>query len=246
MDTKNILRSVKLEFKSKKQIAPGVWTFSFTAPKPISWKAGQHGVFFLKTVHGKRSVRSFSISSAPSENIVSITTRCTSEPLSSFKQTLKKLAKGDNITMRGPVGPLYIKSEAAEYAFLATGIGITPFRAILKEMSAKGQKNKVTLFFAGNKDNHFFRDELSELNAKMPNLKIKYIYYPERLTGSLIEEALGESLLATTFFVSGSPKIIKSYRRTLSGLGVKRRSIKSDTFFTMKPGPLPQKKTTPK
>ncbi len=244
MDTKNFLRSTKLVFKAKKQIAPGVWTFSFTSVKPLTWKAGQHGIFFLKTASGKRSFRSFSISSAPSENIISFTTRFTTEPLSGFKQALKKLSKGDTITMRGPIGPLYMRKNSDEYAFLATGIGITPFRALLKEMSATGQKNKVTLFFAGNKDNHFFRDELSELNAKMPNLKIKYIYYPERLTGGLIEESLGENLLSTMFFISGSPKTIKGYRRTLSGLGVKRRAIKNDTFFTLKPVKPAQKKQT--
>ena len=79
--------------------------------------------------------------------------------------------------MRGPVGPLYMRKDSDEYAFLATGIGITPFRALLKKWPQPA-KNKVTLFFAGNKDNHFFRDELSELNAKMPNLKIKIHLLP--------------------------------------------------------------------
>ena len=64
----------------------------------------------------------------------------------------------------------------------------------------------------------------------MLNLKIKYIYYPDRLMGGTIEEQLGERLFSTVFFLSGSTKMIKSYRRTLTGLGVSRRRIKSDTF----------------
>lgn len=233
---KNIVVRTSLTFKAKKQITPGVWSFSFVPDKLPEWKAGQHVVLFLKNTEGKRSRRAFSISSAPSEGLITITTRVQDTGSSSFKTMLKKLKKGDKVFMRGPVGKLTLdESTETEYAFLATGIGITPFRAILKEMSEQGVKNKVTLFFAGNKENHFFRDELSELNAKMPNLKIRYIYYPERLMGSTIEEQLSEKLLSTVFFLSGSSKMIKSYRRTLTGLGVHRRNIKSDTFIGLRP-----------
>lgn len=233
---KNIVVSTPLAFKSKKQIMPGVWSFSFTPNKQPKWKAGQHVVLFLKDKDGKRARRSFSISSAPSEGVITITTRLQSSKLSNFKQALKSLKKGDTLTMRGPIGKLVIDTDSeTEYAFFATGIGITPFRALLKEMATQKTRNKVTLFFAGNKENHFFRDELSELNIKLPNLKIRYIYYPERLLGSTIEEQLGESLLSTVFFLSGSSKMIKSYRRTLSGLGVNRRNIKSDTFLGLQP-----------
>jgi ferredoxin-NADP reductase len=235
MQLKKIVIATPIAFVSKKQISTGVWSFNFAIQKPLDWQAGQHVVLFGKSQGGKRVRRAFSLSSAPNEKTLTITTRIHEKP-SEFKRMLKMLKKGDMLNLRGPIGKLVIDSKSdTEYAFLATGIGITPFRAILKAMAENGTKNKVTLFFAGNKDNHFFRDELSELNAKMPNIKIKYIYYPDRLMGSTIEELLGEQLLSTTFFLSGSSKMIKSYRRTLTGLGVSRRNIKSDTFLGLRP-----------
>lgn len=240
MQLKKIVIATPVSFVSKKEIAPGAWSFSFKALKPVEWRAGQHIVMFAKTADGKRVRRAFSLSSAPCEDLLTITTRIAEQP-SAFKMTLKKLKKGDVVSIRGPIGRLVIdEASDTEYALLATGIGITPFRSILKNMAETGAKNKITLFFAGNKDNHFFRDELSELNAKMPNLKIKYIYYPDRLMGSTIEELLGEQLLTTTFFLSGSSKMIRSYRRTLTGLGVQRKNIKSDTFIGLPPhGAIP-------
>lgn len=239
MQLKKIVIATPIAFVSKKQIAPGAWSFNFKTLKPLEWHAGQHVVLFAKSPDGKRVRRAFSLSSAPGEQNITITTRIHETP-SEFKLTLKKLKKGDTLSLRGPIGRLVVDSNPdTEYAFLATGIGITPFRAILKNMAENNIKNKVTLFFAGNKDNHFFRDELSELNAKMPHLKIKYIYYPDRLMGSTIEEQLGDKLLTTTFFLSGSSKMVKSYRRTLTGLGVSRRSIRSDTFIGLRPHGAP-------
>jgi ferredoxin-NADP reductase len=235
MQLKKIVIATPISFVGKKQVAPGAWTFNFTLLKPLDWKAGQHVILFMKTPSGKRVRRAFSLSSAPSEKYISITTRIHDTP-SDFKSALKKLKKGDILSLRGPVGRLVVDTSSGnKYSFLATGIGITPFRSILKEMAETKAANKVTVFFAGNKDNHFFRDELSELNAKMPNLKIKYIYYPDRLMGSTVEELLGDELLQTIFFLSGSSKMIRSYRRTLTGLGIGRRNIKSDTFIGLRP-----------
>ena len=137
--------------------------------------------------------------------------------------------------MRGPVGPLHIGKTTKQYAFLATGIGITPFRAILKQLGHEEAENKITLFYVGNKDNHFFRDELSEAKSKLPNFSIEYIYKPDRITGHILEDVLGANLTETTFFLSGSSKMVKSYMRTLLGLGIPRKRIKSDIFFRLRP-----------
>ncbi len=233
----------KAIFKSKKEIAPGVFSFTFQPIKPLTWEAGQHVTIYIKGGTKKNRKRTFSVSSAPSENLITITTRMHSPALSPFKQHLKKLKKGAEISFRGPTGPLITKDETQKYVFLATGIGITPFRAILKEMEFKKSQTKVTLIFAGNKENHFFRDELSEINAKMKNLTIRYIYKPERLTGQTIEEELKDAIFDSIFFLTGSQRLVKSYRRTLLGLGVKNSKIKDDTFAGYHPHKAIEKET---
>lgn len=239
MAIKHLAFPQKLTFKRKKQIAPDVYSFTFTPEAPVIWKAGQHGIFEIPLINGKTGRKSFSISSAPAENEISITTRIRPKTTSKFKKSLKKLKKGTSVKIRGPIGRLYIKDPAKNYAMLASGIGITPFRAILRQIYLENQPTKVTVFYAGNKDNHFFRDEFSEINAKMPNIKFIYIYKPERIRGYNIEELLGSELAETIFLLAGSSNMVKSYRRTLAGLNIPKKHIKSSVFVKLRPATQP-------
>lgn len=240
MALKHVALPVKLTFKNKRQIAPGVYAFNFIGEDSLTWKAGQHAIFSIPTKNGRSSHKQFSISSAPSEEIITFTTRYNKAYASRGKRALYNLKKGDEIKMRGPIGRMYIKNPGKQYALLATGIGITPFRSILQQLATDNQNAKVTLFYVGNKDNHFFREDFSRINAKMPNLKLKYIFKPDRITGQIIEETLGNDLSDTYYFLSGSSHMVKAYRRTLLGLGVPRRHIKSNSFLGLKSAALPQ------
>ena len=137
--------------------------------------------------------------------------------------------------MRGPIGKLHIKYPSKPYGLLATGIGITPFRSLLTQLDADGLDTKVTLVYVGNKDNHFYRSELTEIKNNHANVTIHYIFKPERITGHIIEEVFGNELSDTIFLLSGSRQMIKSYKRTLQGLGVPRAHIKRDTFLGLRP-----------
>jgi len=236
MVIKQLAIPVKLTFKQKKEIAPNVWHFVFVPETPFSWKAGQHALFEIPLLSGKTGRKPFSISAAPSEGVVSFTTRIYPEHASPFKQALLKMKAGTRIKLRGAIGPLHISpTSRRKYAFLATGIGITPFRSILTELAHHHSDIKITFFYVGNKDNHFFKEEMGDVKNALPNVSIVYIYKPERITGQIIEDTLGNEIPETTFFLSGSYAMIKTYRRTLTGLGVKRRRIKSDPFFRLKP-----------
>ena len=235
MAIKHLAFPQKLTFKRKKKVAPGVYSFIFTPDEPISWFAGQHGIFEIPLINGKTGRKPFSISSAPSEGDIALTTRIRPKTASKFKKSLAKLNKGDSVRLRGPIGRMYIKDPFKNYAVLASGIGITPFRSILKQLYLDNQATKVTVFYAGNKENHFFRDEFSEINSKMPNIKFVYIYLPERIRGQNIEETLGPELAETIFFVAGSSNMVKSLRRTLTGLSVPKKHIKSSSFLRLVP-----------
>lgn len=235
MAIKHLALPVKLVFKNKQEVAPLIYQFNFMPENPINWKAGQHGLLEITLPNGKTGRRPFSISSAPSEGVISITTRADLTTSSAFKRGLLKLKKGSTAKLRGPIGRLYIKKPATHYVLLATGIGITPFRSILTQLAHEKSKQMVTLFYANNKDSHYYREELSELNRQLPNLSIKYIYRPERLTGHIIEEELGAALYNSVFLLSGSLKMIRSYRRTLQGLGITKKHIISDPFYGFHP-----------
>jgi len=235
MALRHLIKPVKLSFVGKTEIRSDIYSFNFAPDKPLKWKAGQHGLLELKISKGRISRKPFSIASAPSEGIIRIVTRIPKGEPNRFKDKLFKLKKGTPARLRGPVGPMYIKDYTKQYALLATGIGITPFMSILKQLEMeKNDKVKLTLFYVGNKDEFLFRDELSEINASLSNVSIKYIYMPERITGHVLEETLGNEIHQTIFFLSGSHKLVRSYRRTLHGLKIAHKNIKSNPFLSYK------------
>jgi ferredoxin-NADP reductase len=235
MALQRLFTTVALFYDGKKKIAPSTFSFNFTFKDSISWKAGQYGIFEIRLPGEKRLIRPFSISSAPAERVVTITTKIRLDNSDAFKKALLKLKRGDQVKMRGPIGRLNINNHSKSYVFLTTGVGITPFRAILKQLVMDGELNTdITLFYVGNKESHLFKDELTDLKATLRNFKIIYIYKPDRITGQLIEDSLGNKLFLATYFLSGSPKLVKSYWRTLVGLGIPDKQIKSTQFTRLR------------
>jgi ferredoxin-NADP reductase len=231
----HLFAPVKLIYDSKKEIAPRTYSFNFTTKQHLDWKAGQYGLFELQTSQGKHLIKPFSIASAPSEGVVTITTKIRPDSTDTFKLHLLKLKRGADIKLRGPIGRMHIRHENKQYAFLTTGIGITPFRSILKQMVMDGRlNNHMTLFYVGNKDSHLFRDELADIRAVLRNFKIIYIYKPERITGQLVEDTLGKEMMHTVYFLSGSPSLVRGYLRTLTGLGIPRKNIKRSRFMNLR------------
>lgn len=232
MALKHFVFPIGLTYDGKKEINPDTYAFNFVSDEPVAWKAGQSAVFQLRLADKHSVFRPYAIASAPGERVITIATKISKDSQDPFKKALLKLKKGDKAYLRGPLGKTYIDSYDKEYAFLTTGIGITPFRSILKQLVMDGQLDtKITLFFVGNKDSHHFKEEINALKPVLRNFDIEYIYKPERITGQVLEDKLGDDIKKTSFFISGSPALIRTYRRTLLGLGVKRKDIKSITFY---------------
>jgi ferredoxin-NADP reductase len=89
----------------------------------------------------------FSISSAPAEEYISITTNVRLNNPSKFKQALKELEPKDTCTIRGPVGPMHIKDYSKKYVFIANGLGITPIRSIIAQASIANKNLNAHLVY---------------------------------------------------------------------------------------------------
>jgi ferredoxin-NADP reductase len=231
MLVKQLVKPTKLRFSGKKIMGANTYTFAFQPLKPLKWRAGQHTILELQLDSGRRSMEAFPIVSAPGENSFKIVTKIIPESHDVFKQALLKLKVGEIINTRGLFGRTIIKNHLKEYAFLTAGVGIVSFRAILNQLILDGHLNtKITLFFVGNKESHYYKDELRDFSDKLKNLEVEYIYKPERITGQILEDKLGDRLKNITYFLAGSPTIVRNYKRILLGLGIKPRNIKSNHY----------------
>ena len=89
---------MKLRLVNVTQREGDVKEFSFQPPESFTWVAGQYMHYVLPHEADDRGIeRWFTISSAPSESDVRITTRINHEHSSSFKDALQQLEIGDEI-----------------------------------------------------------------------------------------------------------------------------------------------------
>jgi ferredoxin-NADP reductase len=232
----NLLRSKKLKFIEKRQEAQNAYTFIFSR-EGIEFEAGQHFVFILP--HDKADSRSvfriFSISSAPAEEYIAITTRFFGEKSSSFKRAMMEMKAGDIITVRGP-SPLSdvfkIKDQAANFIFIAGGIGITPFHSVLTQASLTGKQLNGELFYANSDADFIFSEELDSAVAGQDNFKINKIISPDRITTEHLKAAMSRQGENVIFKISGTKEFVKNYRELLRReLKIPRRQIKAYAYI---------------
>lgn len=222
---------MRLTLVSKKIEILGVETFRFKPEEPLTWRPGQylHYVLHHEPTDERGSDRWFTVASAPHEGEVQITTRIADEKGSTFKSALQTLNVGENIEVSVVEGDFVIDDMAAEYIFIAGGIGITPFHSILKEADHDGAKLNVTLLYA-NRDAHVpFKDELESFAKNNPNLKIHYITASEKIDAALITKMVSD-ISKPLFYISGPAPMVFALRDSILGLGVPENHIKLDDF----------------
>lgn len=217
----------KIYFVKKQQEAEGIYSFYFRFNKAIHWKAGQHGLFFPNTKIEGKQWRVFSIVSIPQEQVIRITTSAPPEP-SPFKQHLQSLSPNDVMFVRGPVGEMHYTSNQKQVVAIAGGIGITPFRALIKEKVHTGIKTfNFHLIHANKDDNHLFKAELAELTENDETIELEYVNTPDEVNAA-IEEQVKKHGNTANYFLSGSPRMIEGITKQLHDLGV--TNITNDPF----------------
>src|ERR1035437_6120022 len=116
---------------SREMVAERTMSFRFAKPAGWSYRAGQAVDMTLldpPETDAEGNLRAFTISSAPRENVIQITTRLRD---TAFKRVLQQVPLGTQVKIEGPFGHLRLHRAAGAAALLA-GASATPlFRASL-------------------------------------------------------------------------------------------------------------------
>jgi ferredoxin-NADP reductase len=171
----------------------------------------------------------YSLSSSPTESDLRITFRV---GISEFKKALQTIKPGDR---------LYISQYGNDYGFqlkknqssvlIAGGVGIAPFRSMLKEMYDSGDHSDVELIYLNKDDKFLFKEELDIWSQHLPNLSISYITTDEinrKKREKLILSLIGSS--NQNFYISGPPSMVESNEHLLIDHGIHVRDIRIDSF----------------
>lgn len=222
---------MKLKFIEKKNETADAYSFVFEPEKPFSWKPGQFLFYTLPhpDVDDRGVTRYFSISAAPHEKHVMLTTRIEEKVGSSFKKKLLSLAPGNTVEASGPDGDFIVEDPNKNYIFIAGGIGVTPFRSILLDHDHQKLPINVTLLYA-NRDSEFpFNAEFEQIAERNKNFKIKYFISPVHIEEKDINDALpatSEPLL----YISGPEPMVEAMGGKIRDMGIPEARIKEDFF----------------
>ncbi len=205
--------------------------------KPVIYKAGQFITLVFKH-HEQEIRRSYSLSSAPGEELLSVTIkRIANGEISRYM--LSKLKIGDTLTAVEPAGRFTFKYQQlkADLFLFAAGTGITPVFAMIKDRLSNLGHSKLTLFYSSNNTEVLFREQLDELAAKYPEyFSIVYLISSEgkRLNNLGIERLVRQYLRfkqeEAEFYLCGPFSYMRMVKLTLLYLGIDANKIRTENF----------------
>lgn len=228
MEPKNILK-----FKEKWNNEQNAVTLKFIPDSKFEWLAGQAIIINLPhpNMDDRGDKRIFTISSAPSEGFIDVTTRNFKDTASTFKKALFNLEIGDTVEVEGPVtsrGDFLAQDSSIDYIFLIGGIGITPVRSIMKEYEITKKQLKGILLYANKDEDYIFGKELNDIAQNFPNFKI-LPYSSKRIDEDTLKD-LQSQYPNGVFELSGATVFVDEMIGLLKNIGVEDDNIKTASF----------------
>lgn len=224
--------------------------FQFQKPAGFSFKPGQFIEITLidpSQTDAEGNTRAFSISSAPDEPFIMVTTRLRD---TAFKRVLSRMPLGTEVKIEGPFGDLTLHNNAARPAvLLAGGIGITPFRSIAINAANKRLPHRIFLFYSNRRpEDAAFLEELRDLENRNQNYKfIATMTEMEKSThpwngqvGMVNHTMLDRHLKPAAspewytagliYYIAGPPQMVRDLRSVLVNAGVDSDDIRIEEF----------------
>jgi ferredoxin-NADP reductase len=231
-----------LVLKSREKLSRDVYEFTFELPKNLRFRSGQYFEWTLQHPFTDRrgSRRFFTIASGSADEDIRIGIKLDKQP-SSFKDALMKLKPGSVIAAGNLWGNFTLPRKDRKVAFIAGGIGITPYTSMIRYLLAVKQKRDIVLLYTNTSQEEVSYKDLFDKAEQ--ELGIKVVYTLTGLKGispnwkgrigridrEMIEKEIPD-FAERLFYISGSKQLTDGVRRTLLDTGVTSGHIKTDYF----------------
>jgi ferredoxin-NADP reductase/nitrite reductase/ring-hydroxylating ferredoxin subunit len=216
--------------------------------KELDYISGQYAFFDIGGVFNdpEGPLRHFTIASSPTENFIMISTRIRDTP---YKKRLSSLEeKRTKVKVRRPMGKFILHEDHSKPAvFLSGGIGVTPFRSMIKYVTDKQLPIKIVMFDSNRDENNIlYKNEFDEYLKINKNLKIIYAITGEggqpplghwegeigRIDKPMITKYVNEDdLNKSIFYICGPPAMLNAIQNILNEkLRIPKDRVKIEEF----------------
>jgi len=210
-----------------------VFTFELPEEKEIHFIPGQ----YMSWVTPDAGPAPFSIASSPADRKhLEFAIQVTGGKHTAY---IKERAIGDHAILRGPFGRFVMENEK-KVAFLAGGVGITPFMSMLRAIRDLKLDVKATLFWSCKSAAEFeWTEELTAMERDCPNIKVHltltgekpavWEHHTGRINDAMIVAAVPD-WQETTFYSCGPPALIEAMATTLKNIGLPDTQFKREKW----------------
>ena len=224
------------------KIGGDVGIFRLEKPEGFKFSAGQWCFVNVPDIgfqddRGLR--RPLSIASSPLDGELVFATRLSA---SAMKKTMAELSPGATLTLDAPMGVFTLPADTATpLAFLAGGVGITPFRSMIRYSAQANTGHNITLFYSCKSPEETpFLDELLHLpdgNGRIASAvtmtKAAEGSGWQGLSGRLGSDMIRGRLSAwesAAYYIVGPPAMADAMKKTLDEMGIPAERIKMELF----------------
>ncbi|HVS79923.1 MAG TPA: FAD-dependent oxidoreductase [Candidatus Paceibacterota bacterium] len=231
------------ELISKETVAEGTMAFHMKKPEGFVFLPGQNCDFTIVNppeTDAEGNIRTFSITSSPSESEIAIATRMRD---TAFKRTLKNAEPGLQIQFDGPMGSFTLHEKASRPAIiLVGGIGITPFMSIVKDAAERALPHKIYMFYSNRRpEDTAFLTVLQDLAKKNPNFAFVPTMTEMEKSGGTWDGERGYIDMAmidrhvsdkndAIYYMAGPQGMVAAMRKMLNDSGISNDDIKTEEF----------------
>jgi len=209
--------------------------------QPPDWpghRAGQHLDVRLTAEDGYRAERSYSIASAPGEQLAITVERLEDGEVSPY--LTEELQVGDELELRGPIGGYFVwePSDNSPLTLLAGGSGIVPLRSILRHRLDTGSDVPARLLYSSRTlPDVIYRDELDQHHD---GVEVSYTLtrsqppgwtgHTGRINADLLAAAAWPAEAHPVAYVCGPTSFVETAAAGLVALGYPPERVKTERF----------------
>jgi ferredoxin-NADP reductase len=203
---------------------------------------GQHVDIRLTAEDGYQAQRSYSISSPPEDELLSLTVeKVDNGEVSPY--LVGDLRVGDQFELRGPIGRYFVWTVATggPLWLIAGGSGIAPLMAILRHRARRKVRIPALLLYSSRSlEDVIFREELDAMASHDPDLRVintltrkqpaGWVGHRRRIDKELLADACFRPAQSPKIFVCGPTSLVEAVSSLLVELGHDPLAIKTERF----------------
>ncbi len=232
-----------LRVKEIVEVAPGVVDFVFLPKHKVAYLPGQYMEWTLAhdDTDSRGNRRYFTLASSPTEPTIRLGVKFYKKQ-SSYKHALKDMKENTLIVAHRLAGDFVLPEDKKEkLVFIGGGIGITPFRSMVKYLSDKNEKRDIVLLYSNKTADEIAYKEIFDEAEKTICIKTVYTVTDHenlsnewkgrvgRIGSQLLQEEVPD-YRERTFYLSGTNQMVTALEAVLKDMGVHTNKIKKDFF----------------